>query len=252
MSKRIFLLLTVFAALVASARDKPENWLEVRSPHFIVLSDSSEKRARQVTDQFERMRAVFQGRFPRASIDTGAPIVVLAIKDEKGFRTSDADKQEPQQADAGKPSADCARKATAAYGPVEVLTDTKGVDFSAYLQKVVSDVRKNWYNNIPESAKAPLMKTGKVIIEFAVLKDGTISGMKFISTSGDVALDRGAWAGVTASSPFSSFPSEFAGQYLGLRFAFYYTPPKLTLGKRRPFQLHRPILLQRLLLPRHV
>jgi tetratricopeptide (TPR) repeat protein len=86
MSKRIFLLLTVFTALLAPARDQPENWLEVRSPHFIVLSDSSEKQARQVADQFERMRAVFQDRFPRASIDTGAPIVVLAIKDEKGFR----------------------------------------------------------------------------------------------------------------------------------------------------------------------
>ena len=59
MSKRIFLLLTVFAALLAPARDKPENWLEVRSPHFIVLSDSSEKQARHVADQFERMRTVF-------------------------------------------------------------------------------------------------------------------------------------------------------------------------------------------------
>lgn len=87
MTKRILWLLTVLAALVASARDKPENWLEVRSPHFIVLSDSSEKQARQVADQFERMRAVFQDRFPRASIDPGAPIVVLAIKDEKGFRS---------------------------------------------------------------------------------------------------------------------------------------------------------------------
>src|SRR5271167_4341321 len=86
MSKRIFLLLTLFAALVASARDKAENWLEVRSAHFVVLSDSSEKQARHVADQFERMRAVFQDRFPHASIDPGTPIVVLAIKDEKGFR----------------------------------------------------------------------------------------------------------------------------------------------------------------------
>jgi len=86
MSKRIFLLLTVLAALLASAWAKPENWLEVRSPHFIVLSDSNEKQARHVAELFERMRAVFQDRFPRASIDTGAPIVVLAIKDEKGFR----------------------------------------------------------------------------------------------------------------------------------------------------------------------
>jgi hypothetical protein len=56
MSKPIFWLLMVFAALVAPAREKPENWLEVRSPHFIVLSDSNEKQARHVADQFERMR----------------------------------------------------------------------------------------------------------------------------------------------------------------------------------------------------
>jgi tetratricopeptide (TPR) repeat protein len=86
MPKRILLLLTLFAALVTSALAKEENWLEVRSPHFIVLSDSSEKQARHVADQFERMRSVFQDQFPQASVDPGTPVVVLAIKDEKGFR----------------------------------------------------------------------------------------------------------------------------------------------------------------------
>jgi|HubBroStandDraft_6_1064221.scaffolds.fasta_scaffold10876_4 Tfp pilus assembly protein PilF len=87
MSKRIFLLLTVFAALVAPARDKPENWLEVRSPHFIVLSDSNEKQARHVADQFERMRTVFHAMFPQAHVDPGTPIVVLAVKDKKDFQS---------------------------------------------------------------------------------------------------------------------------------------------------------------------
>jgi|HubBroStandDraft_2_1064218.scaffolds.fasta_scaffold11287_2 tetratricopeptide (TPR) repeat protein len=86
MPKRLLLLLTLFAALLALARDKAENWLEVRSPHFIVLSNSSEKQARHVADQFERMRGVFHERFPRASIDPTTPIVVLAIKDQKDFR----------------------------------------------------------------------------------------------------------------------------------------------------------------------
>ena len=63
MPKRLLLLLTLFAALLALARDKAENWLEVRSPHFIVLSNSSEKQARHVADQFERMRGVFHERF---------------------------------------------------------------------------------------------------------------------------------------------------------------------------------------------
>ena len=86
MPKQIALLLTALAALIAPARGKDDNWLEVRSPHFVVLSDAGERQARHVADEFERMRAVFQDRFPKSSIDPGAPIVVLAIRDEKGFR----------------------------------------------------------------------------------------------------------------------------------------------------------------------
>jgi TonB family protein len=116
------------------------------------------------------------------------------------------------------------RKPTAQMGPLEVLTDTMGVDFGPYLQRVLHDVRLNWYNLIPESAKAPIMKKGKLTIEFAILKDGTVAGMRLVATSGDVALDRGAWGGITASNPFPPLPNEFGGQYLGLRFTFYYNP----------------------------
>jgi len=116
------------------------------------------------------------------------------------------------------------RKPTQVMGPLEVLSDTMGVDFSPYLQRVVHDVRENWYNLIPESARAPLMKKGKLAIQFAILKDGKVAAMQLVATSGDVALDRGAWGGITASNPFPPLPSEFGGQYLELRFIFYYNP----------------------------
>jgi len=86
MSKRLVLLLPFFAAVLAPARDKPENWIEVRSPHFTVVTNSNEKQGRHIADQFERMRSVFHVAFPKLQIDPGAPLVVLAIKDEKGFR----------------------------------------------------------------------------------------------------------------------------------------------------------------------
>ena len=35
----------------------------------------------------------------------------------------------------------------------------------------------NWYNLIPEEARPPLLKKGKVSIEFVIKKDGTIAGM---------------------------------------------------------------------------
>jgi TonB family protein len=117
-------------------------------------------------------------------------------------------------------------KPTAAMGPLDVLSDTMGVDFGPYLQRVLHEVKVHWYTLIPESARPPIMKKGNVVIEFAILKDGSVSGMKLVSTSGDVALDRGAWGGITSSNPFPPLPSEFGGQYLALRFKFLYNPAR--------------------------
>jgi TonB family protein len=113
-------------------------------------------------------------------------------------------------------------KPTATIGPVDVLSDTMGVDFAPYLQHVLHDVRLNWYSNIPESAKAPIMKKGKLTIQFAILKNGKVARMKLVANSGDFAFDHGAWAGITASNPFPPLPSAFSGEYLGLRMTFFY------------------------------
>ncbi|MBV9608769.1 MAG: TonB family protein, partial [Acidobacteria bacterium] len=107
---------------------------------------------------------------------------------------------------------------------LDIMSDTMGVDFGPYLQRVLYDVRRNWYNLIPEVARPPLMKRGKVSIEFAILKDGSVAGMTLRGPSGDVSLDRAAWSGITASNPFPPLPGEFRGQYLALRFHFYYNP----------------------------
>ncbi len=86
MSKQIVLSVLLFSALVSWARDTDENWVEVRSPHFTVLTDSSEKEGRRVADQFERVRSVFHVLFPKANIDPASPIIVIAAKDKKGFQ----------------------------------------------------------------------------------------------------------------------------------------------------------------------
>jgi TonB family protein len=111
-------------------------------------------------------------------------------------------------------------------GNLEVLSDTQGVDFGPYLSRVVDAVRRNWYTLIPEAARAPLLKRGKVAIEFAIMPDGRVQGMKLTGESGDVSLDRAAWGGITASNPFAPLPSEYHAPYLALRFRFYYNPQK--------------------------
>jgi tetratricopeptide (TPR) repeat protein len=70
----------------AIARDSAPPWVQVRSPHFIVMTDSNAKQAAHLADQFERMRAVLHTLFPNAKVDPPAPILVLALKDQKAFK----------------------------------------------------------------------------------------------------------------------------------------------------------------------
>src|SRR5579864_2759043 len=111
-------------------------------------------------------------------------------------------------------------------GALDILSDTQGVDFGPYLQRILQDVKENWYHLIPESAE---MKKGKLAIEFAITRDGKVADMRLVATSGDVALDRPAWGSITASNPFPPLPGEFTGPYLALRFRFYYNPDKADL-----------------------
>ena len=100
------------------------------------------------------------------------------------------------------------------------------MDFGPYLSRVLEDVRRNWYNLIPEEARSPLFKQGKLQIQFVINKNGAVEGMKLTTPSGDIALDRAAWGGITASNPFPPLPREFSGPYLALRFRFYYNPDR--------------------------
>jgi TonB family protein len=111
-------------------------------------------------------------------------------------------------------------------GALDILSDTQGVDFGPYLQRILQDVKENWYHLIPESAE---MKKGKLAIEFAITKDGKVADMRLVATSGDVALDRPAWGSITASNPFPPLPQDFTGPFLALRFRFYYNPDKADL-----------------------
>ena len=86
MRRTITLVFLLAGALSASARDQVDHWLEVRTQHFVVLTDTNEKQGRRVAAQLERMRSVFQLLLPTASDSPGSPIIVLALKDRKAFQ----------------------------------------------------------------------------------------------------------------------------------------------------------------------
>jgi TonB family protein len=108
------------------------------------------------------------------------------------------------------------------FGPIEILTDTMGVDFGPYMTNAVKTVRQNWYNAMPPSVYPPTSKQGRVAIEFVVQKNGKIDKMKIDTPSGDWHLDRAAWASVIGSSPLPPLPKEFPGREVGMRFYYFY------------------------------
>ena len=107
-------------------------------------------------------------------------------------------------------------------GAVDVLSDTLGVDFGPYIQRVIYATKRSWYPIIPEVAQPPISKQGRVLIRFKILPDGSVKEMHLEGPSGDVSLDRAAWGGITGASPFPNLPKDFKGPFLELRFYFLY------------------------------
>jgi TonB family protein len=106
-------------------------------------------------------------------------------------------------------------------GP-DILSDTMGVDFGPYMSRVIAATKRSWYPIIPESARPPLDKQGRVGIRFKIYPDGSVKEMILEFPSGDVSLDRAAWGGITGASPYPPLPKEFKGPFLELRFGFFY------------------------------
>lgn len=106
---------------------------------------------------------------------------------------------------------------------IELLSDPQGVDFRPYLIKVLAAVRRNWFAVIPESAR--FGRTGKVVIQFAIARSGSVPKLVIVTPSGADPLDRAAVAGISASNPFPPLPPEFKGDVIRLQFAFSYNVP---------------------------
>ena len=110
-----------------------------------------------------------------------------------------------------------------AGGDLQVLSDTQGVDFGPYLQKVIRETYRTWYPLIPEEVNPPILKRGECEVVFTILPNGRLQPHAMILTgrSGDVALDRAAWGSIEGAD-YPPLPREFHGPYLQLRFRFQY------------------------------
>jgi tetratricopeptide (TPR) repeat protein len=78
-------LLAVVAVRPTPVRAAEPQWLEVRSEHFAVITDTGEKRGREIALRFEQMRAVFGQLLERKKVHMSVPLTIFAIRDDKQF-----------------------------------------------------------------------------------------------------------------------------------------------------------------------
>jgi len=108
---------------------------------------------------------------------------------------------------------------------VTILTPTEGVDFNAYINRVLARVKQNWYAVMPESAQ--LGDRGKVVLQFRIMHNGIVPEEEPVmkGSSGKDPLDRAAMSSIRASTPFEPLPPAFSGPFIELRFIFLYNIP---------------------------
>jgi len=116
-----------------------------------------------------------------------------------------------------------AAKSSISAGGVEILSDTLGVDFKPFMQKLHRKTEKSWDPLIPDEVNPPKLASGMVVIRFKILPNGRVmnGSMVLEGRSGHTALDRAAW-GAIVNSNYPPLPEEFKGPFLEVRLVFLY------------------------------
>jgi len=80
------LIATVLAAWPAVRVAAADKWIEVKSPHFTVVSNASERTARRLVWQLEQVRSATAALWSWARADLNKPLSVIVVKDENSMR----------------------------------------------------------------------------------------------------------------------------------------------------------------------
>ena len=64
-----------------------QQWIEMTSPHFVVISNAGPSAAGTLVWQLEQIRSAIAALFDWARVDPDQPVVVFALKDERSMKT---------------------------------------------------------------------------------------------------------------------------------------------------------------------
>jgi TonB family protein len=99
----------------------------------------------------------------------------------------------------------------------DVQFDAKGVEFGPWLRRFVAQVKSNW--NIPQAAMA---RSGRVVIQFYVLKNGAILDLQVVQPGSIEAFTTAAFNALRLSNPTLPLPPEYPADRAFFTVTFHY------------------------------
>jgi protein TonB len=95
--------------------------------------------------------------------------------------------------------------------------DPRGADFTEWIKSFKEQVYRNWI--VPQAAH--LGYGGHVDFEFTVERDGKLSALRMLKSSGTTSLDRAARNALTASR-FIALPEDYSPPRVTMQLTFSY------------------------------
>jgi protein TonB len=95
--------------------------------------------------------------------------------------------------------------------------DPQGADFTAWINHFKNEVYRNWV--VPQAALFGYR--GHVDFEFTVARDGSITGLRMVKSSGTASLDRAAHHALTGSR-FLALPADYGPPQVTMQVSFFY------------------------------
>lgn len=101
--------------------------------------------------------------------------------------------------------------------------DSKGIDFGPWLRRFIAQVRRNWF--VPYAA---MTFHGRVVLQFNIHKDGSITDVVVASPSNIDAFTRAANNAILGSNPTEPLPPQYPDPMAFFTVTFYYNeePPR--------------------------
>ncbi|HVX31323.1 MAG TPA: energy transducer TonB [Nitrolancea sp.] len=181
-------------------------------------ADPNQQQQAQQQQQGSQTSSMSQLIQPAVQRNGGAIDWKNAIKEVGKVASLGTGEQGPDLGNAGGGS-----KGFAKDGPISF--ETTWYDWGDYAQSMVARIRVNWYNVMPDLLRTGMQ--GVVTIRFTINRDGHISDVTILNSSGIPPYDFAAKKAIENSSPLNPLPKDFPMPNERVTAMFYYNlePP---------------------------